>query len=308
MSPEFWAMLFAMVPKIFISYSQRDEMWRNELVRHLRVLERGGPLRIWDTSEIAAGSDWANEIRQQLERADLAVILVSPDALASDFIVEGELPALLRRQRKGELVVVPVLLRPSPWTVIEGFAELQFANSPSRPIAELSVPERDAVLGQIAERIWTLAQAVAQQKQSQEVGEPGPRGRSASEAGGNGKSVYFISHAREDGDFAELLKLNLERKGHSGWIDTDRLMPGIEWREEIDKTIKDCIAVMAIMSPEARASEYVTYEWAFARGAGKTIIPLMLRQTSLHPRLATLQYLDFSNRMNRPWDRLYQSL
>ena len=104
------------------------------------------------------------------------------------------------------------------------------------------------------------------------------------------------------------VKLNLERKGHSGWIDTDRLMPGIEWREEIDKTITDCIAVMAIMSPEARASEYVTYEWAFARGAGKTIIPLMLRQTSLHPRLATLQYLDFSNRMNRPWDRLYQSL
>lgn len=62
------------------------------------------------------------------------------------------------------------------------------------------------------------------------------------------------------------------------------------------------------MSPEARASEYVTYEWAFAWGCSKKIIPLMLRETSLHPRLATLQYLDFSNRLSRPWDRLYKAL
>jgi TIR domain len=115
----FWAMLPGMVPNIFISYSHRDELWRNELVRHLRV---------WDTSEIQAGANWSAQISENLSRADLAVILVSPDALASDFIVEQELPALIRRQRDGEMVVVPVLLKASQWTAIEGFAELQFAN------------------------------------------------------------------------------------------------------------------------------------------------------------------------------------
>jgi len=133
-------------------------------VRHLRVLERGGVLRIWDTSEIQAGTDWSEEIGEKLNSADLAVILISPDALASDFIVERELPALIQRQRSGGLVVVPVLLRPSPWTAVEGLAELQFANSPSKPMSELNPSERDAVMAQIAERIGSLARAVSQRK------------------------------------------------------------------------------------------------------------------------------------------------
>jgi hypothetical protein len=232
-----------MVPNIFISYSHRDEVWRDELVRHLRVLERGGILRIWDTSEIQAGANWSAEIRERLDHADLAVILVSPDALASDFIVERELPALIHRQRAGEIVVVPVLLRPSPWTVIEGFAELQFANSPSRPIAELSSVERDAVFAQIAERIGSLARAVSQRKTENDTS---GTSRTSSPSNANGVTVYFISHAREDGDFAELVKVNLERKGHDGWIDTDRLLPGIDWRQEIDDTIRNAKAVIAV--------------------------------------------------------------
>jgi len=295
-----------MVPNIFISYSHRDEAWRNELIRHLRVLERGGILRIWDTSEIQAGANWSAEIRERLDHADLAVILVSPDALASDFIVEQELPALINRQRAGEIVVVPVLLRPSSWMAIPGFAELQFVNSPSKPLAELSSFERDALFARIADRIGSLARAISQRKTENDHQSGGSR--KSSPSGTKGLSVYFISHAREDGDFAELVKVNLERNGHGGWIDTDRLLPGIDWRQEIDDTIRNATAVIAVMSPEARASEYVTYEWAFAWGCNRKIIPLMLRETSLHPRLATLQYLDFSNRLSRPWDRFYKAL
>ena len=77
---------------------------------------------------------------------------------------------------------------------------------------------------------------------------------------------------------------------------------------EIDQAIKNAAAVIAIMSPEARNSEYVTYEWAFAWGHGTKVLPIMLRQTTLHPRLATLQYLDFTNRIARPWGRLFKTL
>ena len=98
------------------------------------------------------------------------------------------------------------------------------------------------------------------------------------------------------------------RQAATAWIDTDRLDAGVDWRQEIDESIKTALAVIAIMSPEARASEYVTYEWAFAWGTGKRIIPIMLRETSLHPRLATLQYLDFTNRNARPWPKLYDTL
>ena len=66
--------------------------------------------------------------------------------------------------------------------------------------------------------------------------------------------------------------------------------------------------MIAIMTPDARKSEYVTYEWAFAWGKGKPIFPIMLKQTQLHPRLESLQYLDFTNRTTRPWDKLISSI
>jgi TIR domain len=72
----------------------------------------------------------------------------------------------------------------------------------------------------------------------------------------------------------------------------------------IDLAIKNACALVAIMTPEAKSSEYVTYEWAFAWGAGIRVIPVILRQTLLHPRLEALQYLDFTNTNPRPWARL----
>ncbi len=60
------------------------------------------------------------------------------------------------------------------------------------------------------------------------------------------------------------------------------------------------------MSPEARSSEYVTYEWAFAYGIGLKIIPILYKDTKLHPRLEALQYLDFTSRTSRPWDALIE--
>ena len=62
------------------------------------------------------------------------------------------------------------------------------------------------------------------------------------------------------------------------------------------------------MTPAAKASEYVTYEWAFAWGAGIKVIPILLKETELHPRLETLQNLDFTNRNARPWDALIELL
>jgi hypothetical protein len=124
----------------------------------------------------------------------------------------------------------------------------------------------------------------------------------------SGPSHVFICHDSVDGDFAELLKLRLDKEGYTGWIDTDRLRPGEDWRLEIDEAIRTAVAVIVIVTPEAKSSEYVTYEWSFAWGAGKKVIPLLLRATQLHPRLDALQYIDFTNRRGRPWQRLFEKL
>jgi hypothetical protein len=119
---------------------------------------------------------------------------------------------------------------------------------------------------------------------------------------------FFISHSKDDGDFAENLKFTLEKEGFFGWIDTDVLEAGADWRQEIDDAVLKSIAVILVLSPEAKKSEYVTYEWAFALGSGLRIVPLKLKETPIHPRLEIFQYLDFTNRRARPWSRLLSLL
>jgi TIR domain/Trypsin-like peptidase domain len=114
----------------------------------------------------------------------------------------------------------------------------------------------------------------------------------------------FISYSHEDSDFAEVLISKIEKEGLSIWADSDRLNAGEDWRSTIDQAIKEAFVLIVVMSPSAKASEYVTYEWAFAWGAGVKAIPVLFKPTELHPRLESLQYLDFSNRSFRPWDKL----
>ena len=118
----------------------------------------------------------------------------------------------------------------------------------------------------------------------------------------------FISYKRDEGDFAEVLINRVEKADFKTWVDNDKLHAGEDWRTEIDQAINSAFALIVIMTPEAKASEYVTYEWAFAWGSGIKVIPLVLKHTSLHPRLEALQYLDFTNRTARPWDKLIDVL
>ncbi len=117
----------------------------------------------------------------------------------------------------------------------------------------------------------------------------------------------FISYYHDDSDFAEVLINRIEKAGFETWVDSDRLHAGEDWRAEIDQAIKAALALIVIMTPEARNSEYVTYEWAFAWGAGVKVIPLLYKDTTkLHPRLEALQYLNFTSRTMRPWDALIE--
>ncbi len=117
----------------------------------------------------------------------------------------------------------------------------------------------------------------------------------------------FISYKHDDGDFALILNDRLDKAGFDGWLD-DNLQAGEDWREMIDRAIRESMAVIVVLSPESVASEYVTYEWAFALGAGVPVVPVMLKRTPLHPRLEELQFLDFTNRRARPWALLIERL
>jgi len=119
-------------------------------------------------------------------------------------------------------------------------------------------------------------------------------------------SQVFVSYKREQIEFAQSFESKLKGAGFDVWMDRD-IRVGTEWREIIDEEIRKSIAVIVIMTQEAKGSEYVTYEWAFANGAGVRVIPIIyIKPEELHPRLKTLQYLDHED--PKLWDRLIHSL
>ncbi len=122
-------------------------------------------------------------------------------------------------------------------------------------------------------------------------------------------SHIFVSYHHDDARFAELLEDHLQEAGFQVWRDTD-VQAGENWRDAIDDGIRDATTVIVIMSPRAEASPYVNYEWSFAIGAGVDVVPLLLDLPSeqMHPRLAILKALDFTDRLKRRWDQLFARL
>lgn len=118
----------------------------------------------------------------------------------------------------------------------------------------------------------------------------------------------FISYHYDNGDFADNLRMKLKENGFDVWMSEAALNCGDNWRAEIDQAIEEASALILIMTPDAKASDYVTYEWAFAIGADVKVVPILLKKTELHPRLELLHYLDFTNRKARPWDDLIKAL
>lgn len=89
----------------FISYSHKDNRWLSRLLVHLQPLERTGLIDLWADTRIKAGEDWIKQIDPALAKARVAVLLVSADFLASDFIVSKELPTLLQKAKRRECSV-----------------------------------------------------------------------------------------------------------------------------------------------------------------------------------------------------------
>jgi len=100
--------------RVYISYSHTDEDFRNRIEQALALLKGEGIIDIWSDREIRVGQDWAQEIDQQLELADIMLLLVSPAYLASEF-ASGEMNRALQRAEAGKVRIVPVIVRDCPW-------------------------------------------------------------------------------------------------------------------------------------------------------------------------------------------------
>ena len=139
--------------KVFISYSHEDIEWLKRLQTFLKPLEREGLFERWDDTRIKPGAKWREEIENALASAKVAVLLVSADFLASDFIVEAELPSLLVAAEAEGAVILPVIVRPCRFAKTLDLAQYQSVNPPDKPLSTLGEAEQEEYLFKVAEAI-----------------------------------------------------------------------------------------------------------------------------------------------------------
>ena len=131
-----------------MSYSHADDDWLGRLQIHLKPLAREGRIEIWDDTRLQVGDEWRREIRNALEACSVAILLISADFLASDFIDSNELPPLLESARERGVPIFPILVSSSSFEDSD-LGRFQAVNAPSRPLDMVSKGEAEAVFAKL---------------------------------------------------------------------------------------------------------------------------------------------------------------
>ena len=142
---------------LFFSYSHKDEPLKNELETHLKLLERQALISGWHDRKILPGSKWDQEIDHNLETAQIVLLLISADFIASEYCWGREVRMALERHESGEAIVVPIILRPCDWQSAP-FAMLQGLPREMKPIT--SWTDRDAAWTDVSLGIRAIAEKI----------------------------------------------------------------------------------------------------------------------------------------------------
>lgn len=127
--------------KVFVSYSHFDKDILVDMQRHFKPFLN--QIDFWDDSKIEPGQKWKEEIRNAIDEAKVAILLVSTDFLGSEFISSHELPPLLESAEKNGTTILTVILKPCLFEMFDALNEFQAMNNPSRPISKMDENERE---------------------------------------------------------------------------------------------------------------------------------------------------------------------
>ena len=142
---------------LFYSFSHKNEELRNQLETHLALLRRQGFIHQWHDRRIGAGQEWAEAIDVNLESAQIILLLVSADFIASDYCYDKEMARAIERHEAGEVRVIPVILRAVDWKDAP-FAKLQAHPKDGEPVTAWA--DRDAAWLDVAQGIRKAVEAL----------------------------------------------------------------------------------------------------------------------------------------------------
>jgi len=133
--------------KIFISYSHKDKEWLEILNPYIKGMQLEGlKLDYWDDTKIKTGENWKEEIAKALKESNIAILLISQDFLASDFIQNNELPIILENAKENGIRVLPVILSPCRFLKTNILKDFQSLNKPEIPLNSLEKHQIQSLL------------------------------------------------------------------------------------------------------------------------------------------------------------------
>ena len=138
--------------QVFICYSHKDKRWLDDLQDHLKPYVRNGSVTAWSDKQIAPGSKWFPEIKRALACTKVAVLLVTPKFLASDFIHEHELTPLLKEAEKGDVRIIWIPVRACSYKETP-LKDYNAAIDLEKPLAKMKIADRDEAWVGICENI-----------------------------------------------------------------------------------------------------------------------------------------------------------
>jgi internalin A len=144
--------------RVFVSYSHKDERQLNELKTHLSPLERLKLIETWYDRRIVAGEDFGQKINENIDSADIILLLVSADFIASNYCYQKEMGRALERHAKREARVVPVIIRDVDWKVIPELSKLTAVPKDGRPVRNW--PNKDTAWRDVSERVRAMLEAM----------------------------------------------------------------------------------------------------------------------------------------------------
>ena len=129
--------------KIFIAYSREDTSILNKLRTNLKVLERAHNVKVWYDGEIEVGSDWEKSIKTHLHTADIILLLISENFIASDYCYNNEMTEALSLHDQEKVRTIPIIAKECLWQDTP-FARLQALPQDGKPItsSDWSTPNR----------------------------------------------------------------------------------------------------------------------------------------------------------------------
>jgi hypothetical protein len=138
--------------ELFYSYAHADEPMRKKLEKHLATLHQQGLIASWHDRMIGAGTEWEQQIDEHLNRAQIILLLISANFLASPYCSGIEMKRAMERHKANEARVIPVILRPVHWKDVP-FAKLQMLPTDGKPIASSHWHNQDEAFTNVAEGI-----------------------------------------------------------------------------------------------------------------------------------------------------------